>query len=870
MQAASQWAAAQADKPVLGPTFVSFASVADSELVESAILDAMSLGRRLDPRPLRAVISHIGSREGLLVLDNCEHLVDAVARTVASLLVGCPKLRVLATSREPLGAAGETIWQVPPLSTTPPTTPPGGDDSASASSDAARLFLDRAFGEDATGELSADARVVVDRIVRELDGIPLAMELAAAHAWSLPMVAAAGQDRAALVIGETNRRERHRTMRRCLDWSHAMLTRAEAVLFRRLSVFAGGWSLQAAEQVCGDGLLPVAAIREQLLALIDKSLVQVAFEGDEARYRMLWPVWQYAAEKLADAPAERRGVVDRHREWCLGLAERADTELWPLNHANCARLDRELSNIRAALENAGPQDAVDALRLVAALSLYWRTTGRYWEGAQAVARALAAAPTDPHGARARALACHAWLLYWQGDLHAAVRDAEAAVAMADHVGEQRALAQGLSLLGAAHMLMNPTRAQPVLRRAADLADQVGDPVVLGDASSSLCTSFFWQDDYPPAIQCANAAEEVAARVSLHNIQFWNRWMHAHRALAAGDLPTARRRITEGQRLLYASDPVLSNSACEVMSLIDVMGGDAETARASLLAEMRRTRHAETRWGAGFMTVALALAELALGNLASARAHAQTLYVREHDETGYLAWRAQHVLMLAALADGDATAALRHVELIRHVAERLGNRRAETVARAGAAHAALLNGDLRTADVYAHDALVESSRNGWWLDALTALELIAVVAARRGQDERAARLFAGVGAARAERALVRVPAHDAWWSREIAGTPNRLADPQARSATEPAMSLPELAEFALRGRGPRSRPSHGPKSLTPMQLNVARLAARGFSNADIAEKLFIARGTVKTHLAAVFGKLDVHNRTQLAGVDLPDS
>ncbi|HSA48633.1 MAG TPA: LuxR C-terminal-related transcriptional regulator [Yinghuangia sp.] len=862
--AAERWrAAGEAD--AFGPVFVPLAAVTDAQLVESAILDAASLGRRLDPWPLRAVISHIDDREGLLVLDNCEHLVEAAGAVVESLLVGCPGLRLLVTSREPLGVTGEMVWQVPPL----PTSLGKGDEAGPALSDAARLFLDRAVGPQAAEDLSDEMRTAVDRIVRKLDGIPLAMELAAARARTLsPTRICADLDRWALTTDDANRHERHRTMRRCLDWSHAMLTPAEATLFRRLSVFSGGWSLHAAEQVCGDASLPAAAVPEQLLALIDKSLVQVSHEGDEARYRMLWPVWQYAAEKLADLPTEQRSVVHRHRKWCVALAERADFEQWPLNRAKRARLDRELSNFRTGLENSSADGALDALRLTSALCLHWRITGRYAEGAQALAQALAAAPPKPHWATARALAGHAWMLYWQGDSQRAVRDAEAADAMARRVGDGRAQAQALSLLGAAAMLMDPPRAQPVLRRAAALAKEAGDPCSLGDASSSLSTSFFWQDDYPAAVECADAAEAVATEVGLHNVLFWNRWMHAHRAWVAGDLPSARRSIAEGQRLLCEFDPMLSHSACEVQALIDVMAGDAAPARASLLAEMERSRHVAVRWGTGFMTVALALAELALGDLASARAHAGRLYDREHGEAGYLAWRAQHVLMLAALSEGDTEAARRHAGLIREVAERLGNRRAKTVAQAGTAHAALLDGDLDVAEVCAHDALAAAGRNQWWLEGLTALELLAVVAARRGRHDRAVHLFAGVAAAREERGLVRVPTDDAWWSREMSAACDRVADPELRLAAGRAMPLPELADFAARGRGPRGRPGHGPRSLTPMQLNVAKLAAAGLSNADIALRLFIAPGTVKSHLATVFTKLDIHSRTQLAALDLP--
>lgn len=859
-----------AEGSVVGPVFVPLAAIADAELVASAIVDAVSPGRQFASRPLPAVIGHIGDRTGLLVLDNCEHQLDAAGAAVEALLIGCPGLRVLATSREPLGVAGEMIWQVPPLPTTS-QAPAGADDGTDpVVSDAARLFLDRALGTATTHDVPAEVRAAVDRIVGKLDGIPLAMELAAARARTLsPVAIAADLDRWALTTDDMDRTERHRTMHRCLDWSHAMLTDAEAALFRRLSVFSGGWHLQAAEQVCADGSLPADTIREHLLALIDKSLIQVAHDDIEARYRMLWPVWQYAARKFADRPAEMAAVVRRHRQWCLSVAERADAELWALRTADRARLERELSNVRTALEHAGADGAVDALRLTSALGLFWRVTGRFAEGAQALAQALAAVPAEPHRARARALAEHAAMLYGQGDARGAVRDARAAAAMAELVGDTRAQAQGLSLVGAAEMLMDPPRAQPVLRRAVRLAEQAGDRCALGDASCALSTSFYWQDDYPSALAAAEPAIAVAEEVPLHNVLFWNRWIQAHQAWVAGDLASARHRIADARTRVDDADPVQSDAACEVLAMIAVMAGDAASVRASLRAELDRCAHRGIRWSTCRLTAVLGLAELALGDVESARGRATELYDRERDTSGYIAWHAQHILMLAALVERDTRAVRHHAALVREFADRLGNCRAETVARIGSAHAALLDGDADAAEAGAHDALALAARNAWWLDALNALELLGVAAARRGRHDRAVHLFAGVDAAREERGLVRVPGDEAWWSHARAAARAGSADPEARWAAGRAMALPELADYASRGRGPRGRPGHGLRSLTPMQLNVAKLAAAGLSNADIAVKLFIAPGTVKSHLATVFTKLDIHNRTQLTALDLPD-
>ncbi|WTW97646.1 LuxR C-terminal-related transcriptional regulator [Streptomycetaceae bacterium NBC_01309] len=868
--------------PVFGPVFAPLANVTEPHLVPAAVLDAAAIGAHAGRPPINAVIDHVGDQPGLLILDNCEHLTEAAGHVVESLLEGCPELRVLATSREPLGVPGEAVWQVPPLptrldapnGTAPDDVPP---------SDAARLFLDRA-GDGDRPDCADTAREAVEHIVHELDGIPLAIELAAARGRvTSPCRLAADLHRSVLalisgapgavtapapVAGDA----RHSTMRRSLDWSHALLTTEEAALFRRLSVFEGGWTLPAAEYVCVDGTMPPDALREHLMALIDKSLVDVAQHARETRYRMLTPIRQYAAEHQAAREHMHGpdGAAARHRAWFLDVAERADDEMWAFDPDGRARLDQEAPNLRAALEHAARAGDRDALRIGAALGSYWRVKGRYAEGVRVLGRVLDATSEADHWSRARVLAMRAMLVFWIGDLELSMDDASSAIAMAERVGDERAHAHALNRVGTATMMMRPSAGQPLLERAVAVAREAGDLVALADAYSSLSTSYVWQDDYPRMAEIADRAEPVFRRSGFDAGHFWAIWGRSHQARLAGDLPTARELADQALALASGSDVLLGNAAVEARALVDIMAGNPQEARRAVLAELARSQGNVVRWGNGVLQLALAAAELALGNPATTHDVAAPVFRRECEGAGYLAWHAQELRMLAALAEGDAAAAVEQAGHLSRVAERLGNRRARAVADRGLARAALLRGDLADAEAYAHAALAACVDNDWWVDTVDVLETLAVLAARRGRHDRAVRLFSGARAARTEWELIRFPEEKAWWETEFAEAWSSVPDPRTHAVEPGSVTLRQLAEFAARGRGSRGRPVIGPESLTPMQLNVARLAARGFTNADIATELFIARGTVKSHLAHVFAKLGVGNRTELAALGLSES
>jgi non-specific serine/threonine protein kinase len=357
-----------------GVWLIELAPLTEASLVTQTI--ATTLGIPSTGRPAADVLTEsLRSRQILLVLDNCEHVIEASALVIERLLRSCPGLRVLATSRERLDVPGEAIHRVTGLAL------PAEDATAEdvARSEAGQLFLERA--RRLVPDLALDARgaAAVARICRRLDGIPLAIELAAtaARALSLEDLAVRLDDRFRLLrnAGRTAP-PRHQTLRAAMDWSYHLLDADESRLFRNLAVFAGGFALDAAEAVHGADALPV------LLRLIDKSLVVVERRGRGQRYRLLEIVRQYAEEKLVGS-GQAAALRDRHRDWYLALAEEAVTGLsGPDQIEWLERLETEHDNLRAALAwcQADPDGAEHEERLAGALGRFWRDRGYNREG----------------------------------------------------------------------------------------------------------------------------------------------------------------------------------------------------------------------------------------------------------------------------------------------------------------------------------------------------------------------------------------------------------------------------------------------------------------------------------------------------------
>jgi predicted ATPase/DNA-binding SARP family transcriptional activator len=413
---------------------IELASLSDPAEVPQAVLAAVGAreaglierGARA-PDPIARVTSALAGKRLLLVLDNCEHLIDAAARLAAAVLAASPEVRVLATSREPLGVTGESLWPVPPLELPPPEV----DAAAAPGFPAVRLFLDRATAVRPAFGLDERNVAAVAQVCRRLDGIPLAIELAAARLRSLTVeqVAERLDDRFALLTGGSRiALPRHQTLRALVDWSWELLEEPERVLLRRLSVFSGGATVETAERVCSGGGLVPRAVLDLLSRLVDRSLLEaVPSEAGTMRYRLMETVRAYAVERLADA-GEEHAVRRAYAEHFCALAESADPALHgPEQLAWLTRLRAEHDNLQAALRwalDAG--EAALAQRLAVALVSYWALRGYRVEARSRLGAAAALTGDVPVPVRAATQTALAWMAIDEGNIAQAAAPYQAA------------------------------------------------------------------------------------------------------------------------------------------------------------------------------------------------------------------------------------------------------------------------------------------------------------------------------------------------------------------------------------------------------------------------------------------------------------
>jgi len=413
--------------------WVELGPLADPALLTQHL--AAGLGLREEPgkSPVEAIRAFLAEQPLLLVLDNCEHLVDACAALADTLLRRCPDIRILTTSREALGVRGERPWLVPPLSL-PPDGPAAAPEEV-ARSEAVQLFVDRARAALPAFELTAANAPAVAQICRRLDGIPLAIELAAARVRVLaPEQIAARLDDAFRLLVAAGRTvvPRHRTLRETIEWSYRLLSEEEQLLLQRLSVFADTFSLEAAEVVCSCPPIDGEDVLDLLASLVDKSMVAMELRQGEARYRLLETVRQFAAHHL-EGTDKVEPLQARHASWYAAFAEEAEPHVFggANDTAWLARLEEEEGNLRAALDwsERDPARAVTGLRLCAAIHWAWFAWGRFQEGRDRLARALATGADVPPRVRARASTAYGTATLWQGDLEASRAPMEEAVAI---------------------------------------------------------------------------------------------------------------------------------------------------------------------------------------------------------------------------------------------------------------------------------------------------------------------------------------------------------------------------------------------------------------------------------------------------------
>jgi predicted ATPase/class 3 adenylate cyclase/DNA-binding CsgD family transcriptional regulator len=832
-----------------GVWYVDLAPITDPDLVAITTARALGLPDQPGRSTMETLTRFVADRQMLVVLDNCEHLLDASAALVLALLESSPRLTLLTTSREPIGVAGELSWRVPSL--------PLADK-------AIELFVDRACRARPDFVVTDDNAATVTEICRRLDGVPLAIELASARVrvLSLAEILDSLHDRFRLLTGGARTAvRRQQTLRASVDWSHALLTEPERVLFRRLAAFMGGFDLAGAQNVCGGGDVERYQVLDQLALLVDKSLVVADEGGSRTRYRLLETMRQYALEKLGES-GEADAVRTRHRNYYTALAAKLDLPAESDYEQRLQQAETEIDNLRATF--AWSQENSDnelALALASSLQPLWQGRGRIREGLTWFDTALADANSPrakvAAAVRARGLADRTMLALWAGAADIADQ-AKEALAIAREIDDPSLLARALTAC-AYIAAYNSETAAPYFAEALDLARELGDQ---------------WRLSQILAAQAATA-------------------------LAAGDPIAMRAAGQEGRDLADAiGNRFDARRCCWYLGLAQVFSGDlaAAAAQFTAIADEAEAAHDEV-WRAdslAFRSTALAFQ----GDIAAARADADAAVEGTAELGGIKVGAAYHALTIAALAAGDAATAqdaaatawpyLRTVPLT----AALGRLYNGWAALAGAdlpaarrwadegvassagfnlttalwtrAVVAIAEDEPEQAERDAHDALVIATGINAYVLIPDLLECLAVLAGKVGSHLEATRLIGAASSIRERMGSVRLKVWDAGYEASVAVFRDAMSenDFDTAWAEGAALSTEEAVAYAQRGRGQRKRPASGWASLTPAERDVVRLVSEGLSNNDVATRLFVSPRTVQTHLTHVYTKLSLTSRVQL--------
>jgi len=811
-----------------GAWYVDLAPTTYAEVVPVVVARALGLPDQPGTSTLDTLVRFVGDRQMLLVLDNCEHLLEATAALVLELLT-CPALTVLTTSREPINLTGEVTYLVPSLT---------------LADDAIELFADRARRVRPDFRATDGNVATVTEICRRLDGMPLAIELAAARvrALSLDEILGSLHDRFRLLTGGARTAvRRQQTLRASVDWSHALLTETERILFRRLAVFLGGFDLDAAQAVAGDAEIERYQILDQLALLVDKSLVVAENTSGATRYRLLETVRQYAQEKLSES-VDAPGRSDYQKR-----VEQAD---------------EEMDNLRSAFGwSAETGDIGRALELASSLQPLWLSRGRILEGLawfDAVLTEDNASRGDVAPAvRARALAdktvLDAWVNIYSLDA------AEQALAIARELNDPALLVRALTACGSASVY-DAEVASRYFAEAIGLARELGDRWRLNHILGQQAQAAFVAGD-PVAVRAA--AEEGRDLADAIGDRFGSRqcrWRVAGAHIQEGNLADAIAELRGVVAEAEADHDVISRViALLVLPHPLANYGDASAAREAAEAGLESAANlGDVHMGGCY--IALMLAHLAAGDVTLAAEAAEAAWSRVSDLYGTAPINSAYIAE-TALARGDLGAARRWADDA--VAATAGWFLAAALKTR--ARVAIAQGDTEQSERDAHDALACCATVKAYLGVPDILETLGGLASDAGSHREAARLYGAADGIRQRTGEVRFPIYQAGYDSSVSTSRNAMGNAEFEAAwgEAAALSTEEAIAYAQRGRAERKRPSSGWAALTPAELDVVRLVCDGLANKDIAARLFVSPRTVETHLTHVYTKLGLSSRVQLA-------
>jgi predicted ATPase/DNA-binding CsgD family transcriptional regulator len=838
-----------------------------------SMIVAASVGASLTESipPVDAIAQRLGDNRALIVLDNCEHVIEAAAKLADVLLQRCPNLQILATSRSPLDVPGEVTWRLPPLSApTMDKTESGMSIEQLSQYDSVRLFIERARTARPTFAVNNENGPAVAEICHRLNGIPLAIELAAARAKSLlPNQILEGLDDALRMLSGGSRLllPRQQTLEASIRWSTALLGEPEQALLHRLCVFSGSFDLRGAEAVCtGDGFNEIDVL-DALERLIDQSLIAPWDDSVTGRFLMLETVRQYGARQLlSDKSIDR--WRSRHAMYYVHLAKDLSPRCETAEQSQAVGvLKAENDNIRAALHHLLAQGNAEALtEMTLALGPYWDVGGDKLEGVTWATRSLDLLPERSTAERARLIAFRAECRMSLGDLPAATVDAQQALDMATEVGD--IVAQGRSsstlttMVGYDNLEEWRVRWEETVRLLTEADDTYALAGTLTWGGVPLLRRGYTRDALVAFDRSRPAVLVSGSPVLLASQRLWD-----------GFAANRDGRPDEGERLAR-----LALNGDGLGSIARVAAAEWTIGESLLQRGVERpswkeyAARAERARRVGeylaYSTYISLAAEESVAEDPEAGVTMIDTWLTDRPETPpLLRCRGLALAAEATFALGDLEGTLRRCESVREASKRCEDVLFAARALVLIGHVELQRNRVSVAETHARDAIASQALHGNRVEFCGAVELLACIGEARGDALDAARLFGATSARRLTmESPIRVPfapiVADA-----IARTRAKLGSAPFAAATDTGASLTDddLLPFIDRTHGSRSRPSFGWESLTPTELQVAGLVREGLSNREIAQRLLMGTETVKTHVSHIFTKLDISKRAQLAAI-----
>ncbi|HEY6309732.1 MAG TPA: LuxR C-terminal-related transcriptional regulator [Streptosporangiaceae bacterium] len=829
------------------------------EQVVAALVEAVGIRGAEAAAGLEAVAGAVSGCRWLLVIDNCEHVLEPARRACGLLAGRAADLRVLATSRIPLDIEPECVWRVQPMAVP-------GEAGPTVATEAVALFLARAAMAGVTVRAGPGELVLAGSICRQAGGLPLALELVANRLRVSSLTELAAGLGPSGWPARTTGSGRHDSLEACLGWSHALLPADAAVVFRRLSVFPGGFDLAAAREVAGAPPVGIGEVDVLVEQLVTASLLEADTSGTRTRFRFHEPVRQYAAERLADAGEEDLARW-RHARVFLARAEVIEPLLFaPRAEQQCDLLEFDRPDHDAALGwflSCGA--AAEAQRLAAALYFFWYTRGWFVTGLRWLRAALAAEAQVEPLVRLRAEVGLAQLAFIAGDYLASFAAIESALPAARLLGDDVVLARCLATAGYVWWFLDPGRSAALFEEALEAADRGGDGWTRSTGLAGLGWARYYAGRFEAAAGPLREGIELTAR-SGRRQQFAMAVLgRAAVELWLGQLAAAQASAQQALGVLVAAgDATWTSAALAILAEIERAGGRLDPAGQHAAEAIEVAGRANSAVNVMLATGHLGRILLARGEPGAAGHLEQAVQLaRGFAVWPLLAWWLDSLGELAELEGRHGDARSWYEQAAGHAAG-CGLAADASRARHHLGRLAWMTGDLASAVNSCHEALARQLEVGDTLGLVETLETLGGLLIDEGRARRGLPLLAAASAARERLGFPARPVEAGRIAGWVASGREYLGE-QAQPAWErgAGLSVQEAAAMARRGRGPRRRPAFGWSSLTPAERNVADLVARGLTNPEIAARLGVSAGTVKGHVSSVLRKLDVRTRAELA-------